>query len=814
MRQPRIIASVALLALLVVWLFREPLFGGGVFYERDIHLMWHPQIEGFVRAVAAGSLPLWDTSPSFGQRLLADPGAQVLYPPTWLNLILRPWTDYSLFALSHALLAALGMWALARRWGLSLPAATLAGALFILSGPFWSLTDLWHHFASAAWMPLVVLMADRACASKRWRDAGLAGLVFGLQVLAGSADMCALTAGLGAFVLAFRHRPAAPGLGPWLGLARTGLVIVGVAGVLSAGVWMPALQGLSDSTRADLPGEIRSYWSVHPASLVELVVPEPLSGLALRDDVRAALYESREPFMRSLYLGLPGLALAAAALVRRRDETRREEGDGRWEAPLAAVLAAAVVLALGRHTPLFAWVGTALPPLQILRYPVKITVVVSFAFALLAGGGLDAWPHAPRRRFARLLTLGFAVVAGGLVLSAVVLHARPEVVAEWLTASPVAVEPARVVASLRARVDVAAVLGIGSTVAWALRLALPGARLAPLLALVAAADLAGWHNIPSPTAPLALYTFRPPLVDAIEDPTTARVFVHDYSVGEKAKTLLGRRSAHVLARIPEGWSPGAALALSMQQTLAGQTPGRYGLRQAYDIDYRGLQSRGTALLGALLRRAERNDPAEYVRLLQLGGVTHVVALHEDHAGLRLLGTFDSLLPEATRLYAVPDTLPRCLLVTGVRVASERAALAELLDPGFDPHREVVLPVGAPTPSDPSFQGRVTRCEAGPDRMSVETESDREAYLVLTESFDPGWRATLDGAPAPVLPANVAFRAVRVPPGRHLVRLRYAPIAALVGLALSGLCAFVALGLGARALTTRRMDRPSPEPART
>jgi hypothetical protein len=792
-------AGAAALVLLVVWLFRGAIFGGGVFYARDIHLMWVPQVEGFVRSVAAGSLPLWDPSPSFGQRLLADPGAQVLYPPDWLNLVLRPWTDYSLFAFGHVLLAALGMWALARRWGLSRRSALLAGAMWILAGPFWSLTDLWHHFASAAWMPLVLLTADRACESRRARDAGLAGLVFGMQVLAGSADMCAMTAALAAFVLAWRHRPASGGLAGWRELGRTGLIVGAVAALLSAGVWMPAFDGLRRSTRAELPASIRSYWSVHPASLVELVVPEPFEGVPLRTDVRAALYEGREPFLTSLYLGLPGLALLAAGLGSSRTDDGR-----RWQGPLGITFVAALVLALGRHTPLFALAGALFPPIRILRYPAKIMVLVAFAFALLAGEGLDAWSeNRPRRRLAStLLTAALAALAAGVAVTALLVHARPDLVAGLLAGSPPGVEPARLLAWLRPRVDVAAAWGALSTVALLVSSSRRGAWVGPLVALVAVADLAAWHRQPSPLAPRALYTYRPKVVDAIGDPSTTRVFVHDYTVADKAARLLGRPRAHVLARIPEGWSADAALALAMQQTLTGQTPGRWGLRQGYDIDYRGLQSRATAYLGALLRKAERDDPATFLRLLQIGGVTHVVALHEDHSGLRLVGRFESLLPEDTLLYAVPDPLPRCLLVSGVRVARDVAALETLADPGFDPHREVVLPEGTARPPDPRFHARIGRCEAGPDRMRVEVDTDREAWLVLTESFAPGWRARVDGRAAPVLPANVAFRAVAVPAGRHEVRLRYAPTAALVGLTLSGLTSLLALGLAARAFTVR------------
>ena len=56
--------------------------------------------------------------------------------------------------------------------------------------------------------------------------------------------------------------------------------------------------------------------------------------------------------------------------------------------------------------------------------------------------------------------------------------------------------------------------------------------------------------------------------------------------------------------------------------------------------------------------------------------------------------------------------------------------------------------------------------------------------MLTETFYPGWRATVDDAPARILRADHAFRGVRLDPGRHVVRFRYLPRSLLLGAAIS------------------------------
>ena len=99
-----------LLALfgLVLAVFAGVVFGGRVFFERDVGLMWHGQADALARVVRAGSWPTWNPYHSFGVPLLANPNAQVFYPLTWLSLVMRPESYYSLYVVLHVLLSAIG----------------------------------------------------------------------------------------------------------------------------------------------------------------------------------------------------------------------------------------------------------------------------------------------------------------------------------------------------------------------------------------------------------------------------------------------------------------------------------------------------------------------------------------------------------------------------------------------------------------------------------------------------------------------------------------------------------------------------------
>ena len=59
-------------------------------------------------------------------------------------------------------------------------------------------------------------------------------------------------------------------------------------------------------------------------------------------------------------------------------------------------------------------------------------------------------------------------------------------------------------------------------------------------------------------------------------------------------------------------------------------------------------------------------------------------------------------------------------------------------------------------------------------MEIATESGAPTLLVLSDAYYPGWRATVDGAPAPILPTNVLFRGVELPAGSHEVVFTFVP----------------------------------------
>jgi hypothetical protein len=121
-------------------------------------------------------------------------------------------------------------------------------------------------------------------------------------------------------------------------------------------------------------------------------------------------------------------------------------------------------------------------------------------------------------------------------------------------------------------------------------------------------------------------------------------------------------------------------------------------------------------------------------------------------------------------------------------ADHEAAWKAVLDASFDPRESVVLEspaveldLGASAPPP-----KLERTGESTTWSSFRATCSQPCYLVVTQPFYPGWKATLDGREVPLLRANYAFTAIALPAGTSNVTLRYQPLSLLVGAAISAL----------------------------
>jgi hypothetical protein len=118
--------------------------------------------------------------------------------------------------------------------------------------------------------------------------------------------------------------------------------------------------------------------------------------------------------------------------------------------------------------------------------------------------------------------------------------------------------------------------------------------------------------------------------------------------------------------------------------------------------------------------------------------------------------------------------PRVSVVPAWTVVGEPVdALTGALEPGFDPARTAILerdPGISLTPGGETGSASYREVDAEDVRISV--EANAPSVVVIRNSFDPGWTATVDGEPASVLATDYLVQGIAVSAGRHEIRLTY------------------------------------------
>lgn len=158
-----------------------------------------------------------------------------------------------------------------------------------------------------------------------------------------------------------------------------------------------------------------------------------------------------------------------------------------------------------------------------------------------------------------------------------------------------------------------------------------------------------------------------------------------------------------------------------------------------------------------------------------------------------------------KIYRNERVLPRAFMVPRARVVADRAALLGQMQT-FDPTREVLLEQ-TPHVANESVCAYepVNVVKYSGNEVIVKSKQECAGWLVLTDSYFPGWLAFVDEKDAPLYRANYNFRAVHVPAGEHTIRFKYSPVSFRAG-AIGSFLGTMMLLLGFAYLAWRRFYR--------
>lgn len=786
-----VLGTVACCLLLPAVFLWPMLVRGRPLVRDDASLFVYPMYKAMAECLRGGHLYLWDPAQYCGLPAFAAGQTGLLYPPHLLLFRLLPWmaalhVSYWL----HLSLALLAFVWVCRNLGLRWAAAVTGGMVYVFSG--YTAAHLVHYnfITMIAHVPLLLACLQTALRREEWRWWGLLGLEIALAYLCGHPQIfiMGLTAGL-LWVLVGQWVEDGAGLRGALrrvpGLA--------VAALLALLLVMPQLLSTLEMARlsreaAPLGGMgAASYMASYPFRLLDLVrvlLPD-LFGTA-----EANVIGGGPSFHETCaFVGAGGLLLAWIGAV----TGWRRPG---WLFALTLVVVGATLMPAGN--PLYR-LAVSVPFISGFRAMGRWAILPLLGGGLLIAFAIQYLPLVTERQrhLVRLIAswkaavflfalfalwLTFGAEGGRLTLPA---HPQAAIVVRNMAAaiynSLVGWEPLLVSLGL---------IGVALSVLARDRAPYRGGRL--LLVLIA---LAGplWHfwEVTNQTGDPAYYQ------------TTGRV-------AQFSQAVAGGRVVYLPAELvdPAGRNRPAAFSSEVgsgqpyerfRETMPPALGTVFGLRYAdgykqglvtpstlrwwqdgyrYSIQTATGESTTTgetvARVGTPAERMKRFHRLMGVQALLVGG-------RLEDPELRLVADW------AVRLYRYRTPPPRAWLVgETIAVSDPQAQLEAIKEREFDPDRVAVVdgvPLAARGVQSPGTARVVSEDNL---EVTVQTDSERDAALILADAWYPGWQARVDGRPAPVMRANYCARAVAVPAGSHQVVFRFVPVPwrrGLMGLAL-------------------------------
>ena len=136
-----------------------------------------------------------------------------------------------------------------------------------------------------------------------------------------------------------------------------------------------------------------------------------------------------------------------------------------------------------------------------------------------------------------------------------------------------------------------------------------------------------------------------------------------------------------------------------------------------------------------------------------------------------------------KVFEDPRAFPRAWIVHETIVKSNPDRLySSLNDPALDLHRTALLEVRLPHAPETGNETRETiRFRSyEPNHISIAVTEESQGLLVLSELYYPGWRATVNGKPAPIYRVDGALRGILAPRGQSRIELDYRPASFYLG----------------------------------
>ncbi|MDO8603300.1 MAG: YfhO family protein [Candidatus Omnitrophota bacterium] len=784
---------IFILAGLALVFFSDVLFQAKIFIHRDLSRFFYPLREFSAAQFLTGKVPLWNPYIQCGSPHLAELQTSVFYPPSIVYSLFPYPQAFNYFIIIHIFLAGLFTYILMREWGYSGYASFLSAVVFMFSGYIISVINLLASLASVVWLPLVILFYERAVKKDWVKNSIFTGIFMALMFLGGEPVILYATF----FILllfsgdVLDSAPSALRSNNIL-RAKSRSIVLAVLVFLGLASFqiLPFLEFLKHTSRNLMDFSEASMWSMPVYALLELFFPYLSESDYIYKD-----YWTRQSWLVVYYMGIVTVIFALISL--KFDSTKRRKA-------VFYILALGLVLSFGRYTPVYYFLYNFLPGFRFSRYPIKFFFMAAFSLAILAGMGMDYYKaHAKKDPDFR----GFLkwVLALGLIGSFLYLAANLNFYEICGSLKKMILNINSGFASKVDKIDQIVITGLHNI--------RRGVGLFMLLSVVM------FFGIKKRVSMNLVLVFI--LLIAIIDIFTANRNVYQnmgikefLKPGETVEFLQRDKSLFRIFNSPatlkqnmfvpeKGYFEGNQ---ALMERVVSNRGASFGIYDAYG--YGSLYNRRQEEIMNIIVMS--NSPAQ-TNLLNLLNVKYVISPKDFNvAGYRMLKK-----NKKVNIYENENFLQRAFLVEkAVVIKDEKKILERMKSKDFKPSDEVILEEvldsalralleqysSSERAKQVSREESVNISKYESNYVEIKAESSAPKFLVLSDTYYPGWKVYVDGKADKIYRADYILRAVYLKPGKHIVKFTYDPFSFKIGAIITLATIGILLGLWIKRLS--------------
>lgn len=703
-----------------------------------------------------GIIPLWCPNLKAGFPFIGTLQSAIFYPANLLFLILSIRNAFNICYLFHLSISGIFTYLFIKHITGSRMAGIVSGIIYIFSS-----FQILHIFSgniniicAMAWTPLVFLLIDRALKEDRSRWIIIAGIIFGMQILAGYIQyIFHLGIFISLYLLIVRIKSNILRR-LWFILL---LLIVGFG--VSAIQILPTLELSINSVRAKMPYEFCGTFSLPPENFTTLLFPDFFG-----NDITVPYFGRCHVWETCIYVGIVTLILTSIAIIYNR---------GIYKRTFFILAILSIILSLGRFTPLFKILYNYIPGFNLFRGNSKFFAFTTLFIAVLSGLGTTVLTMEFERLKNKKILLNILLV---IFFTLPIIYIIINIVKNYEVSYRLWLRILEKIYILDEKYQ----------------------PLPPLsgLEFFTRSFLLVYENIEKAISIAVL--FIGVLVLRLKDKITKtgfNIFLLIILVGDL--WLFGSKFAMGFNQKTCHWDVDIKRFLAQNNT------------EPFRINYFDqIWNKGMADNLQIIGGYEHSTLRRYSELINLNNnlpintpqiftVINNTSILMDLLNVKYYIVPQGLIVDAPNLklvysnkdvdiYENTKVLPRVFIVHKVKILKDRGEIfKELLNPEFNPKEVVILE----EPPEIGIQEGTGRDEVNilsytPNKISISASLETNGILILGDNFYPGWDVYVDTKKDEILISDYSLRGVALEKGTHEIEFIYRPKSFIFGLIIS------------------------------